>query len=54
VPLVVDNFAAAHCATRADPAALQVLHRASIDGPNAAWWRNGASAGFRVGALMAS
>jgi len=45
--LVVDNFAAAHRATRADPAALHVLHRTSIHG-NSAWWRNGA--GFRVGA----
>ena len=51
--LVVDNFAAAHRATRADPAALHVLHRTSIDGPSA-WWRNGARASFRVGALMAS
>ena len=48
--IVVDNFAAAHRSTRADPAALRVLHRTSIHGP-AAWWRTG-DAG-RVAALRA-
>lgn len=51
--LVVDNFAAAHRATRADPAALRVLHRTTIHGPSA-WWRAGAVADFRRGVLMAS
>ncbi len=50
--LVVDNFAAAHRATRADPAALRVLHRTTIHGPTA-WWR-GAGASVPVGALLAS
>lgn len=36
--VVVDNFAAAHHATYANPGALRVLHRTTIHGP-AAWWR---------------
>jgi taurine dioxygenase len=36
--IVVDNFAVAHHATRADPSAVRVLHRTSIHGPSV-WWR---------------
>jgi len=36
--IVVDNFAAAHCATRATPDALRVLHRTTVPGQRV-WWR---------------
>jgi alpha-ketoglutarate-dependent taurine dioxygenase len=36
--VVVDNFAAAHCATPAHPDALRVLHRTTVPGQRA-WWR---------------
>jgi alpha-ketoglutarate-dependent taurine dioxygenase len=35
--VVVDNFAAAHCATLANPNALRVLHRTTVPGPRV-WW----------------
>ena len=40
--VVIDNFAAAHRATRADPIALRVLHRTTIHGPSV-WWRSHSS-----------
>ena len=36
--VVVDNFAAAHCATPADPSALRVLHRTTVPGQRV-WWQ---------------
>jgi taurine dioxygenase len=36
--VVVDNFAAAHCATLANPKALRVLHRTTVPGPRV-WWQ---------------
>jgi alpha-ketoglutarate-dependent taurine dioxygenase len=41
--VVVDNFAAAHCATLAHPNALRVLHRTTVPGQRV-WWRGGESA----------
>jgi len=35
--VVVDNFAAAHCATPAHPSALRVLHRTTVPGQRV-WW----------------
>lgn len=36
--VVVDNFAAAHCATVADSSALRVLHRTTVPGERV-WWQ---------------
>jgi taurine dioxygenase len=36
--IVVDNFAAAHCATLAHPRALRVLHRTTVPGQRV-WWK---------------
>lgn len=51
--VLVDNFAAAHRATRADPVALRVLHRTTIYGPTV-WWRANAGTAIPTGNLMAS
>jgi alpha-ketoglutarate-dependent taurine dioxygenase len=40
--VVVDNFAAAHCATPAHPNALRVLHRTTVPGQRV-WWRGAES-----------
>jgi|SRR5580658_9698031 taurine dioxygenase len=40
--VVVDNFAAAHCATPAHPSALRVLHRTTVPGERV-WWEHAAS-----------
>jgi alpha-ketoglutarate-dependent taurine dioxygenase len=37
--VVIDNFAAAHCATAADPGALRVLHRTTVPGQHV-WWQS--------------
>lgn len=39
--VVVDNMAAAHCATSASPGALRVLHRTTVPGERV-WWRQAA------------
>jgi alpha-ketoglutarate-dependent taurine dioxygenase len=46
--VVVDNFAAAHCATLAHPSALRILHRTTVPGQRV-WWQAAAGeslAGF--------
>jgi alpha-ketoglutarate-dependent taurine dioxygenase len=40
--VVVDNFAAAHCATPAHPNALRVLHRTTVPGQRV-WWQRAES-----------
>jgi taurine dioxygenase len=36
--VVVDNFAAAHCATPAAPSSIRILHRTTVHSPSV-WWR---------------
>ncbi len=49
--IVADNFAVAHHALPADPAALRVLHRTSIHGPSV-WWRSERARRGEAAALM--